>query len=198
MEKLLICGDSFSCPGTGSWSNLLGYQFNITNLSQAGSSEYRIWKNWQQQKLSNYDIAIVCHTSSNRIYSENNFFYNADSRHNHCDLLYLDVKSKLPLMPAQHITWFFENVFDIEHATLNHELLINKWVNTDWPIPVLHITFFDTNLPQVCCFFKEWQQYSGNINHLTAQGNIAVGDLILQQINILQGAWHGRSNTRPS
>ena len=61
-KKILICGDSFSSdwspeyPDCQGWPNLLAKDYKVTNLSQAGCSEYRIYKQIKSKNLDNFDF----------------------------------------------------------------------------------------------------------------------------------------------
>ena len=50
MKKLLICGDSFAAdwqvkyPQGQGWCNLITQYYHVTNVAQAGCSEYRIYQ----------------------------------------------------------------------------------------------------------------------------------------------------------
>jgi hypothetical protein len=60
MDKLLICGDSFAADWTvkvkeKGWVNLLAQDYKVTNLAQAGCSEYKILKQLQSVNLDKFD-----------------------------------------------------------------------------------------------------------------------------------------------
>ena len=110
MKKLVIIGDSFSANKTkDSWTQKL--HIPCDNLSSNGSSEYRIWKKICNTDISQYDIAVVVHTSPNRIYTTDNHIYPADHSHAHSDLIYNDVLNKRGNVYADNAIWWFENVF---------------------------------------------------------------------------------------
>ena len=71
-KKILIIGDSFACvwPNevTG-WPTQLAQQYDVTNLAQAGVSEYKILKqllNFEKENpwwQHDFNCVIVSHTS---------------------------------------------------------------------------------------------------------------------------------------
>jgi len=175
MKKLLIVGDSFSANNNG-WPGLIS-NFEITNLSSNGSSEYRIFKKLQVLDLNKFDNAIIVHTSANRLYVERNPMHIDSATHCHCDLIYSDVSNNDSKF-ANHVTWWFENVFDIEQAEFMHQCLIDKIKEFTYNIHTIHLTFFDYNYQDVENLHKLWKKYPGDINHLSIKGNQKVAELI--------------------
>ena len=62
-QRLLICGDSFSTDWTKKyegigWVNMLEKNYKITNISQAGVSEYKIYQQLNSVDLSKFDKTI--------------------------------------------------------------------------------------------------------------------------------------------
>ena len=51
--KLLVAGDSFAAewPGNSGWVKLLAQEHPVTNVAQAGVSEYKILKQVQNENL---------------------------------------------------------------------------------------------------------------------------------------------------
>ena len=192
MEKILICGDSFSCDNPNSWCDLLSQDYNLTNRSQAGVSEYRVWLQWTTADLADHDAAIVCHTSGNRIYSPNNFFHDLSGIHKNCDLIYQDVKARTGQYPADHVIWWFENIFDLDHADFYHRLLLDHWMNLPTKIPVVHVSFFDYDVPGLHCFHDVWQANKGPVNHMDLAGNREVYARVNSLLNSLQKNCYGR------
>lgn len=170
MAKIVIFGDSFACDTPGSWCDILSRDNIVRNYAQAGASEYRIWQQWQRHRDQPWDHALICHTSPNRIYCAENFFHDPLGLHRHADLIYQDVKSRPGDSRAQHVSWWFENVFDLDQAAFVHGLLIQHWINGG-ATNVHHITFFDLQSPALHNLHEIWQEHPGPINHLSDQGN---------------------------
>jgi len=176
VKKLLIIGDSFSenmC--NHSWVTQLGY--SITNLSDCGIGEYKIYQKINSIKFSDFSLFVVSHTSPNRIYIENNPLYKDNPRYQNCDLLYADVKSKEPNCFASKISWWYENVFDIDHAEFMHNLLVNYIIDI-MPQSTIHLTFFNTHNSKLLNYNEIWKKNPGDINHLNMQGNIEVANRV--------------------
>lgn len=183
MENIINCvivGDSFSTDDSpDSWCNQL--PFTITNLSSRGISEYRIYQTIKNLDFSNLDLIIVCHTSSLRIYASNNPYYLNHPTHPNCDLLYNDMKSRLPDEFAKNVTWWFENVFDLELADLTHNLMVEK-IKSMIPVPALHISFFKDTADHILDLSEIWKMHPGKINHLDNDGNQLVTKTIIKHV----------------
>ena len=183
LTKLLIIGDSFSANNTkDSWTQNL--HVPCYNFSTNGSSEYRIWKKICNTDLALYDMAIIVHTSPNRIYTVDDHMYPADHSHSHSDLIYNDVVNKQGNIYADHAIWWFENVFDLEHAEDIHRLLVAD-CTTKITIPCLHLTFFDLDIDNVVNLYPIWQSYPGSINHMDRNGNNIVAKKVDSMIKAL-------------
>jgi len=182
-KNLLIAGDSFSSDWTKKynkvgWVNLLD-QFNVTNVSQAGVSEYKIYKQLENQKLDQYDQIIVCHTSPYRIHVQKHPIHSQDILHKDSDLIYNDllVSKENPL--AKVAVDFFEHFFDLDYAVFVHKLIVNQ-IKTIVP-NAIHITFFDNDQNNLVSFYDVFSNHRGLINHLTDEGN----KIMLAKINEL-------------
>lgn len=171
MARIIIFGDSFACSNAGSWCEMLASEHEVLNYAQAGSSEYRIWQQWQQHSTQHWDHAIVCHTSANRLYCAENFFHDSTGAHKNSDLIYQDIKSRQGITAADHVIWWFENVFDLDQAQFMHSLLLEHWIRETAHLNVHHITFFDICLEGLDNLHHIWQQHPGPINHLNDHGN---------------------------
>lgn len=167
MERLLVVGDSFAASNhADSWTQQLNCNANVVGL--AGASEYRILQCLETQQLD-YDKIVVVHTSPNRIYVEQNPYYENSDTHVNCDLLYNDVKSRLPDEFAKNVCWWFKNIFSIEHASYIHKLMIER---SQQLVPdALHLTFFDIHYDGVENWHNTWKANTGNINHMNVKGN---------------------------
>jgi hypothetical protein len=177
-SKLLIVGDSFSANTTElSWTKQLDYE--ITNISAAGSSEYRILKSLQTQNLSNFDKIIIVHTSPNRIYVTFNPLHQHSNTHKNCDLIYQDVKNCANTQPfAKNVAWWFENVFDLNVAMDINQLIIDKIINLTANNKCLHLSFFDIDHPMIYKLHHIWKTHPGDINHLDCKGNDKVAQFV--------------------
>jgi hypothetical protein len=179
--KILIVGDSFAASADqASWTNLNG-QYQVTNLSQAGSSEYRIVKTLKQAIAQSWDHVIVVHTSPNRIYVEHNPLHQNSNTHQHSDLIFQDVENHRGDQFADHVCWWFENIFELEQAEFMHQLLIEKAQQITAHVPATHISFFDIN-STVENLHWIWKKHPGTINHLDNIGNELVMKHLLAKL----------------
>ena len=109
--KILITGDSFAAdwtikyPNICGWPNMLAKEYSVTNVAQAGVSEYKIWKQIKCQNLQNFDIVIVSHTSPSRVHTFHHPIHSKDKLHYNADLMLNDIiyhKSKLKNLHENH------------------------------------------------------------------------------------------------
>ena len=98
MSNILIIGDSFAADWSTKykdylgWPNLLAEQHTVTNLAQAGVSEYKIYRQLLSVRdLSQFDVVIVAHTSPYRIPTWQHPIHSNDSLHKDADLIYADI-----------------------------------------------------------------------------------------------------------
>jgi len=161
---ILIAGDSFSAvyDNKTEW-----WHFgDCKNISQKGSSEFKILKSLQKKNLNNYEKIIVCHTSPYRIYTENNIINNGDHARG-CYLIndLLNKKGDIRLTAELYIKYFFNEEYvlwcyykvmeEINNLTKNHT--------------TLHISFFDVK--NVLQLKHIYEQNKGNICWMSKEGN---------------------------
>lgn len=193
MKKILICGDSFAADWTvkysgEGWPNLLAKDYSVTNLAQAGCSEYRIYRQLTSTDLSQYDCIIVFHTSPNRLYTKSHPVHHGDILHQNSDLLYSDIKEHSKDNPSLlPIIEYFEKYFDLEHAHFIHNLLCEKIENLLLPYNVIHATGIDWFGLHVfngmLDFSKKSITNKGYANHFDLQGNKFVYETIIARLN---------------
>lgn len=189
MNKLLICGDSFSsnykCVNKNNgWVNLLEQDFKVTNLSQPGCCEYKILKQLKSIDLKNFDKIIVSHTSPNRVYVREHPVHKNSILHKNSSFLYSDVEAHVKDYPVlQGVFEFFQNYFDIEYYEYIHSLLCREIEDTT-PIHTLHITHIDwVNLypfKNTENFYNIFKKYRGDVNHYNKIGNEIVYKKIIE------------------
>jgi hypothetical protein len=185
-QKLLIAGDSFSADwtkkyeGTG-WVNMLSNQYDVTNISQAGVSEYKIYLQLKSVDLTEYDKIIVSHTSAYRIPIETHPIHKGDSLHDKCDIIFSDVEEHLdnPIMKTAYD--FYYDIFYSEYFIFINNLIFDKIYNI---IPnATHITFFDSFYDErVLKYENVFVENTGLINHLNSNGNKIVYDNIIHNL----------------
>ncbi len=185
-KRLLIAGDSFSADWTKKydgvgWVNMLENNFDVTNVSQAGVSEYKIYLQLKSQNLSEFDNIIISHTSAYRIPIQEHPIHKGDLLHNDCDIIFSDVEQHLdnPVMKTAYD--FYSEIFHADyHCFVNS--LIYKEIRKITPFG-LHITFFDSFYSDAVLKFEDvFLDNKGNINHLNQLGNNIVYQKILQYL----------------
>lgn len=190
MEKLLICGDSFAAdwtkkyPGIG-WPNLLTQEFDVTNLAQAGCSEYKIWLQIESiiDQLDQFKYIIISHTSPYRIYVKKHPVHFNDLLHCNSDLIYTDIKDKKNPELDVVIQWF-ERYFDLDYAVFVYNMLCQKidQETVEHRQKILHITHCDTNgsyqFENFMSFENVFRNHRGVMNHYNDKGNQLVAQKI--------------------
>ena len=187
-KKLLICGDSFSATSAdaNSWTNMLKQDFSITNLSQRGCSEYKIYKQIASQNLSKYDAVIVSHTSPYRLHTLNNPIHISDPLYKDACFIYNDTKDhSLTKSDLRPIIDFFEKYFDLDYAEYIHNLTLRD-IEHICPINTLHISHLKwENLHKFSNhidFNKVFLNERGDVNHYTSKGNQIVYETIKERL----------------
>jgi hypothetical protein len=174
--KVLLCGDSFSADYTvkdktsQGWPNLLANDVDLTNVSRAGASEYRIWRQIQDNLNESYDCVVVSHTSPYRIYVETHPLHSDDPLHLDCDLIYNDIKDR----GLDHIERWFKECFSDKHARDIHQLLMTDIDRMCSNHKVIHIGHLDISAPlnfNFVNFGNIWKLNLGDVNHYNSQGN---------------------------
>jgi len=70
----------------------LAQQHQVTNLAQAGVSEYRIYQQLRSvEDLTVFDVVIVAHTSPLRVPTRRHPMHSDDILHKNADLIYSDI-----------------------------------------------------------------------------------------------------------
>jgi hypothetical protein len=171
-NNILIIGDSFSSNTcSDSWTTLLT-NCKITNLSSNGSSEYRIFKKLINTDLTPFSHVIIVHSSPYRIYIDHNPLHVTSQTHQNCDLIYQDVKLATKTEFTQNVTWYFENIFNLEEADTIYSLLVEKMIAITSQCQSLHITFFENEKNNsVINLNSIWKKHPGSINHVDTNGN---------------------------
>jgi len=188
--KILISGDSFAVdyrmvdPQAQGWTNALAEQYEITNIAQAGVSEYKIVKQLESVDVGAFDYVIVTHTSPYRVHIKEHPVHANSVLHKHCDLLYSDLeKSRQVSDPVVGAALdYFKYVFDVDYYNDIYLMMLDQINSITYRNTTLHLTFFDNqmdypfdNFINASDIFKE---YPGNTNHLSARGNLKVVEKI--------------------
>lgn len=184
--KILLAGDSFSAKwpdSTTGWPELLKTEFKITNLSQAGVSEYKILKQIKSQNLDDYDLIIVNHTSPFRVHTVNSI--HNTKLHSNCDLIFTDVEANYDEKDERVVTAFnwFKYHYDEEYQIDIYKLMreeIARTIGNRRYLAIDHTSTssdhkFETNH---LCFKNFWLLNKGVVNHYTEFGNQYVANTV--------------------
>jgi hypothetical protein len=173
MNRIWIFGDSFaSSSDSKSWSKMLGP--NVINLASNGSSEYRIWKTYQQHKINinPSDRVIFCHTSFSRVYLKNTetIWSRLLPSHPLCDLILADIHDK----KEDKFISILKQIWDEIYFRDTYELMYKDLTSVPNSI---HLNFFNSS-----CYYDIWTSNPGNINHMDNAGNCMVLENILEEL----------------
>lgn len=191
--KILLAGDSFAAPWPGpgfGWPRMLADKYTVTNVAQAGVSEYKILKQIERADVESFDCVIISHTSPNRLHTPNHPVHKTEL-HKDCDLIYADVENKRswfnPSLSAAK--GWFEYHYDQEYQNDIYKL-IRKRIQEKITVPYISLNNLEASLPFVIetnsiDFSALWQTERGAVNHYTLSGNKTVFctvDLAIQRI----------------
>ena len=186
-KTLLILGDSFACDWKVNsmnmgWPILLNNDFTITNLAQAGVSEYKIYKQLQSVDVNQFDFVIISHTSSYRIPIEKHPTYQKGDLHENCDLIFSDIESKRKTSKLLDTAYnFYKDLFWNEYFEFTSNLIYQK-IQELTP-DAIHMTFFDEFYDDSVLKLESiFKSNRGDVNHLNEDGNIKVYNKILSII----------------
>ena len=197
--ELLIIGDSFSAdwsiryddyPG---WPALLSAHYQITNLSQAGVGEYKIYKQLLSvTDLEKYDTVLISHTSPSRVHTRKHPIHSNDRLHKNADLIYADIEyhsnkitnifnaslnSGVGYYKFHYDTEYYTTIYDLIRAEI-YRLLAGKKVVTliNFDLPQSGHDTANIDLRDIV------KKYPGKINHLSTTGNELVYKRILNEL----------------
>jgi len=186
-RKLLIAGDSFAADwkikykNTIGWVNMLSYDFEVTNIAQAGVSEYKIYKQLKSVNIDEFDKIIISHTSAYRIPIEEHPIHKGDLLHNNCDIIFSDVEKHLDNSIMKTAYNFYSEIFHADYFVFVNNLIYKEIYNM---IPTaLHITFFDSFYDNnVLKLENIFLNNKGKSNHLSLKGNNIVFEMIKNKL----------------
>jgi len=176
--KILIVGDSFAARYNNGnylgWSELLEQEYTVTNLAQAGVSEYKILKQIESVNLKNFDCVIISHTSPYRVHTKSKI-HNTEL-HANCDLLLADIFDKWSFNPKiRAAKGYFKYHFDIQYYEDIYKLLQDKIDDLLKNSRVIDTK--DLKLNQI------FQTHRGTVQHLDEQGNQKMYNRIVSKLN---------------
>lgn len=203
MKSILIIGDSFAADWSvkysayQGWPALLGHTYRITNLAQAGVSEYKIYKQLLSADLTKYDYVLVSHTSPYRVATRQHPVHTNNSLHKNADLIYSDIEYhsgrirnwfNFALRSAySFFLYHYDEGFQITTYKLYREK-INQMLEGK---PVIVISALPGLMPfateQTVLDYTDLRELeSGLINHFSEQGNWIIYQDLLKQLKDLK------------
>jgi len=201
--QILIIGDSFAAdwsikyrdyPG---WPNLLAEKYHVTNLAQAGVSEYKIYKQLLSiDNLEKYDLVIVSHTSPYRIYTQRHPVHCHDALHKDADLMANDLHyhgSKIKNLfniSLKCALQFFKYHSDQDYLDTVYRLFrekINDGLKNKKIIVISNLKHLEPFMTEstVLNYSDLLLLSPGIVNHLSPQANMAVYQGVVDQIQQL-------------
>lgn len=176
--KILIVGDSFAASYKGKylgWANMLEKKYTVTNLAQAGVSEYKIFKQVQSVDVNSFDCVIVSHTSPYRVHTRNSI-HNTDL-HKDCDLLISDVFGHQFTFDRRirAAKSYFIHHFDSDYYEDIYQLIREK-------IDILLKNAVVIDIEK-CNIKKLFETNKGTVQHLDEQGNRKMYSTIVSKLN---------------
>ena len=198
--ELLIIGDSFSADWSIKYNDYLGWpsllleHYQITNLSQAGVGEYKIYKQLLSvTNLEKYDIILIAHTSPSRVHTRKHPIHSNDKLHKNADLIYADIEyhnskmtnifntslsSGVGYYKFHYDAEYYNTIYNLIKAEI-YRLLSGKKVKT-----LINFDLPDDGQDTVNIDLRDIiKQYPGKINHLSKIGNELVYKRILGELN---------------
>lgn len=191
--KLLVAGDSFAAewPGSNGWPKLLKKDYEVTNIAQAGVSEYKILKQLQNITLDDYDVFIVSHTSPSRVHTPTHPLPRTDL-HKNCDLIYSDIENRFDLFnpSLRAAKGYFQHHYDDHYYQTIYSLLRKeiytlltkrKYLSLSHVEIAKYFIWEDNHLD----FTDFWQANKGKENHYNEEGNQKICKIIVDNLHKL-------------
>jgi len=167
ITNIWIFGDSFAASKhRHSWTKSLNG--HVINRASNGSSEYRIWKTYQQNKanIDSNDKVIFCHTSYSRVYLKDtitDLLSRLLPSHMFCDIILADIQHKQETKFIDTLKTIWDDTYFYDQYKLLEEDL--KRVPNS-----IHINFFEDT-----AYRYTYVCHKGNINHMSQEGNLVIG-----------------------
>ena len=140
-DRILIAGDSFSSEFNSSYEWWKKIPYQIINVSQPGSSEFKILKSLETNLSNNISIVIIFHTNFNRIYTEKNLLHTESNSHKKSCYVIADVidkKTEISTAMSYYIKYFYNEKFALwthkkicsEIENITNEFSIKFYIDT--------------------------------------------------------------------
>ena len=189
--KILLAGDSFAAkwPEAGGWPELLTQKHEVTNVAQAGVSEYKILKQIESSTLDYFDCVIVSHTSPSRVHTREHPLHK-EGLHINCDLIYNDIADRISLLnpSLRSAQDYFKYHYDDQYQIDMYHLIrkeIRRILGSKKYISITHLpisTKYAIEHNNIS-FSTVWQQHRGKVNHYSQKGNQIIYKEILDIVS---------------
>jgi len=189
--NISIIGDSFSSDmNAGSWVSMLANIHNVTNYSQRGISEYRLYHNITKniEEIAQADAIIIFHTNPDRIFVPDRVTFHSRtlSTHTYCDMIAENALTDKHWknIAKEYYTYFFDQT----QQNCFYQVLVEKINNLNFK-KIIHCSGFDIGIQfdslRIQSFNDVMISNPGNINHLDLVGNQIVYNYVNSQLDIL-------------
>ena len=163
------------------------FDCDVTNVSQAGVSEYKILQQVKDHICSDPDVVIVCHTSPYRVHTLSHPVHHT-GLHKDCDLLYTDIEYHYNQNPTPELSiamGYFEHHFDPDYYNQIYYLLRREisWLVPN-NIPLINVDFFPGNTGLDLSDLPK--SHPGQPNHMSESGHKIAYEKIVNKINNLE------------
>jgi hypothetical protein len=191
--KILIAGDSFAAqwPGDDGWVKLLAQKHDVTNVAQAGVSEYKILKQLKTVNLDDYDAFIVSHTSPSRVHTLQHPLHK-EGLHKDCDLIWTDLEGRNSflnpsLKAAQgyfqyhYDDHYYQTIYSLFRKEIYTILHKKKYISLSHVDIAKAFVWEDNHID----FSDFWKKHKGKQNHYSVYGNDKIYKIILDKLKKL-------------
>ena len=179
--KVLLLGDSWAADWSSKftdypgWPNLLSEKFDVTNIAQAGVSQYSIVKQLNSVNPDDFARIVISITSPFRIYTPQHPVYKT-GLHVNADLMLNDLRHKKDPdnAPLRSAIDFFKYHFDPDHANFVNQLIVDHLLGRLDKEKTIVTSVFEQIVEshRYCDGFSIWKQYAApKANHMTQRGN---------------------------
>jgi len=180
-NTVLIAGDSYAADWSSkdnsfsSWWQLLAADYDVTNIAEAGVSEYKIYQQIKSADVNQFEYVIVSHTSPYRVHTNKHPFHRQNSIHRNADLIFSDVEDWFFTSNCESTTsayLYFLHHFDFEYYDFLYTLMRKEIDYLLQSIKYVSVDFFScNNYDSSFNFAHIADKYPGTVNHLDCQGN---------------------------
>ena len=194
--NVLILGDSWAADWSEQhseylgWPNIVAQKHTVTNIAQAGVSQYSILKQLDTVQPLDYDAVIISITSPYRVYTPQHPVHTS-GLHANSDLIYTDCEHHATENPDNKrllsAKAYFEHHYDLDYADAIHHSMVDRCLDRLDSRNTIVTSNIKNNIDFIGGHlyidgYPVYQSYPGKINHLSAEGNEIFSDIILREI----------------